>query len=201
MSDETAYQPTRYAMIAIETRVPVDLRHDERVAGEIALAAQEFANENYGRDYDGSEPEPASTPGDWPVISHDSADDPAYQAWRAAQMTPVHDQSAYPPGTPVHTNKYETYPTVVLWPPASVGGNRVLAWSEDRRRDGEYPGGVVLTVRDPEHGRGEYAVWGAYTKDAGRTWIVSDSGSYPVEYTDAWHEFTRRAQRRPATEF
>jgi hypothetical protein len=109
--------------------------------------------------------------------------------------------ATYPPGTPMITNKYETYPAVVLTPPSVVGGNRVLAWSEDRRRDGEYPGGVVLTVRDPEHGRGEYAIWGVCTKDAGRTWVIADSGSYPVEYTDAWHEFTRRAQLRPGTEF
>jgi hypothetical protein len=51
---ETTDQPTRYAMIPIEIRVPADLRHDQDVAGDIALAAQEYANENYGRDYDGS---------------------------------------------------------------------------------------------------------------------------------------------------
>jgi hypothetical protein len=51
---------TRYAMIPVEVRVPADLRHDQAVAGEIALAAQEYANETYGRDYDGSEPEPVT---------------------------------------------------------------------------------------------------------------------------------------------
>jgi hypothetical protein len=61
MTDATG-QPTRYAMIPIEVRVPVDLRHDQDVAAEIALAAQEFANEEYGRDYDGSEPEQARLP-------------------------------------------------------------------------------------------------------------------------------------------
>jgi hypothetical protein len=59
---DAANQRTRYALIAIEVRVPVDLRHDPHVASEIALAAQEYANETYGRDYDGSEPEPVSAP-------------------------------------------------------------------------------------------------------------------------------------------
>src|SRR5690348_13331886 len=61
MTNETG-QPTRYAMILIEVRVPVDLRHDQDVAADIAVAAQECANETYGRDYDGSEPEPVSGP-------------------------------------------------------------------------------------------------------------------------------------------
>jgi len=58
MTDITG-KPTRYAMIGIEVRVPVDLRHDRDVATDIEVAAQEYANETYGRDYDGAEPEPA----------------------------------------------------------------------------------------------------------------------------------------------
>lgn len=37
------------AYIPIEVRVPADLRHDPGVAADIALAAQEHANETYGR--------------------------------------------------------------------------------------------------------------------------------------------------------
>jgi hypothetical protein len=37
------------AYIPIEVRVPAGLRHDPGVAAEIALAAQEYANETYGR--------------------------------------------------------------------------------------------------------------------------------------------------------
>ena len=59
MTDTTG-QPTRYAMIPIEVRVPADLRHERDVATDIEVAAQEYANETYGRDYDGSDPAPAA---------------------------------------------------------------------------------------------------------------------------------------------
>ncbi len=106
----------------------------------------------------------------------------------------------YPPGTPMITNSRETYPAVVLTPPATVAWHRVLAWAEARRRDGEYPGGIVLTVSNPEYKRHEYITWCAYTKDGGQTWNA-DTGHYIAEYADAWADFATRAQARPATEF
>jgi hypothetical protein len=57
---DTPAQPTRYAMIRLEVRVPADLRHDRNVATDIEVAAQDYASETYGRDYDGSEPAPAT---------------------------------------------------------------------------------------------------------------------------------------------
>lgn len=59
MTDITG-PPTRYAMVPIEVRVPANLRHDRIIATDIEVAAQEYANETYGRDYDGSEPEPVT---------------------------------------------------------------------------------------------------------------------------------------------
>lgn len=108
--------------------------------------------------------------------------------------------TAYPPGTPVITNSRESYPAVVLQPPAAVAGHRVLAWAETRRRDGEYPGGVVLAVSNPEHERHEYATWYAYTKDGGQTW-GAESGHYWTDYGNAWDDFADRATHHPATEY
>lgn len=93
----------------------------------------------------------------------------------------------------------ETYPVTISQPPA-VAGHRVLAWAETRRRDGEYPGGAVLTVSSPEHERHEYVTWDAYTKDGGQTWHAN-AGTYREHWADAWASFTERATRRPATEF
>jgi hypothetical protein len=151
------------------------------------------------------DPYAEAAPDDWAVTPHDSAGDPMYQAWRAAQMTPVRPPAPeYPPGTPMVTNEYETYPAVVTAPPATVAGLRVLAWAEAVRRDGEYPGGVVLCVQP---GRPavfstewvpEYVTWTAYTKDGGRTW-AAELGHYTDDYATAWADFTERAQRCPAT--
>lgn len=70
MTDITG-PPTRYAMIPIEVRVPADLRHDRIVATDIEVAAQEYTNETYGRDYDGSKPEPVTQdPGTMPASVH-----------------------------------------------------------------------------------------------------------------------------------
>lgn len=109
---------------------------------------------------------------------------------------------AWPPGTPVITSSRETYPSVILTPPATVAGHRVLAWAETRRRDGEYPGGVVLAVSKPdEYGqRTEYVTWYAYTKDGGQTW-GADAGHYIADISNAWADFTERALARPATEY
>jgi hypothetical protein len=121
--------------------------------------------------------------------------------WHEVQLTPK-----YPPGTPMVTNNYETYPAVVLTSPAIVAGGRVLAWAEGTRRDGEYPGGIVLCVQP---GRPavlstewvpEYVVRGAYTSDGGRTWVAESNGHYTRDYAKAWNDFTRRAQQRPATD-
>jgi len=45
--EQPAWYPEAY--ITIQVRVPDDLRHDETVKADIALAAQEYANETYGR--------------------------------------------------------------------------------------------------------------------------------------------------------
>jgi hypothetical protein len=104
----------------------------------------------------------------------------------------------YPPGTPMVTNAYESYPAVVTTPPSVVAGHRVLAWAESTRRDGEYPGGIVLAVSAPDEYFREYVTWYAYTRDGGRTWTAT-AGHYKSDYTDAWASFTERAQTRPAT--
>jgi hypothetical protein len=104
----------------------------------------------------------------------------------------------YPPGTPMITNKYETYPAVVLAPPATVAGRRVLAWAESERGDGEYPGGVVLCAHSYAEPVREYVTCTAYTRDGGATW-AAEAGSYTGIYKRAWADFTERAQQRPAT--
>jgi hypothetical protein len=107
----------------------------------------------------------------------------------------------YPPGTPVIAGSRESYPAVILTPPAAIAGHRVLAWAESRRRDGEYPGGTVLCVSNPANrGRREYVTWNAYTKDGGETW-AAETGHYITDHEAAWADFTDRAQARPATEF
>jgi hypothetical protein len=94
--------------------------------------------------------------------------------------------------TEMITNEYESYPARITRPPARVSGHRVLAWAELARRDGEYPGGVVLTVRDDGT---EYVTWDAYTKDGGETWHASE-GDYAGDPAEGWQDFTRRAARR-----
>lgn len=86
------------------------------------------------------------------------------------------------------TSGSETYPARTARPPARVNGNRVLAWAELARTEGNYPGGIVLTVRDDG---GEYVIWTAYTKDGGETWAAS-SGDYITNYDMAWADFTGR---------
>ncbi len=89
------------------------------------------------------------------------------------------------------TCRRETYPHTISRPPARVCGNRVLAWAELTRRDGEYPGGIVLTVRDDG---AEYVTWTAYTKDGGETWAAFQ-GDYRNDHATAWADFTRRCTR------
>jgi len=48
-------ETVKAAYIEIAVRVPADLSHDENVAAHIALAAQEYANEMYGRADDDEE--------------------------------------------------------------------------------------------------------------------------------------------------
>jgi hypothetical protein len=112
----------------------------------------------------------------------------------------VREHVAYPPGTPIITNSRESYPAVVLTPPAIVAGFRVLAWAGYARRDGEYPGGIVLCVTGQERAGGpEYIIWDACTPDGGRTWSA-DAGQYTGSYKTAWGNFTKRAQQSPATD-
>jgi hypothetical protein len=149
------------------------------------LAAIRAANEGLG-DYTGSLDEPDAELAELDAL-HTLTD-------AARELT------ACPPGTPMITNRLESYPAVVLTPPSAVAGHRVLAWAEAARRDGEYPGGVVLCVSSPERaGRPEYVTWNAYTRDGGQTWHA-DAGVYTGKYVTAWDSFTKRAQRRPATE-
>ena len=109
-------------------------------------------------------------------------------------------EQEYPPGTPMIISSRESYPAVVLTPPATVAGYRVLAWAETRRGDGEYPGGVVLCVSSPGRAGGpEYATWNAHTRDGGRTWHA-DAGFYAGKYETARNSFTKRALRRPAAD-
>jgi len=48
--DGTPRLTARHAYITIAVRVPAGLRHDQGTARDIALAAQEYASETYGRD-------------------------------------------------------------------------------------------------------------------------------------------------------
>lgn len=94
--------------------------------------------------------------------------------------------------TEIITNRFESYPATISRPPARVEGNRVLAWAEITRRDGEYPGGIVLTVRERcQHSGPEYVTWTAYTKDGGETWHAH-RGDYAGDPAEAWANFTRR---------
>lgn len=99
--------------------------------------------------------------------------------------------------TEMITNAYEAYPAAVSRPPASVSSARVLAWAETARRNGEYPGGVVLCA-STHLDRTEYVTWLAYTRDGGETWHATD-GHYISDHAHAWDDFTRRAGRRLAT--
>ena len=94
-------------------------------------------------------------------------------------------------GTEMITNKFESYPATISRPPARVNGNRVLAWAELTRGDGNYPGGIVLTVRDDGS---EYVTWTAYTKDGGETWAAFQ-GDYAGDPAEGWGDFTRRCAR------
>lgn len=87
----------------------------------------------------------------------------------------------------------ETYPVTVSCPPARVNGYRVLAWAEQERLRGNYPGGIVLAVRE-DRGDGygpEYVTWVAYTKDGGQTWAAC-WGHYIRDHADAWADFISR---------
>lgn len=93
--------------------------------------------------------------------------------------------------TEMITNQYESYPAAISRPPGRVNGNRVLAWAELTRRDGEYPGGIVLTVREDSRWGDEYVTWTAYTKDGGDTW-AAHRGDYAGDPSEGWADFTRR---------
>lgn len=85
----------------------------------------------------------------------------------------------------------ETYPVIIARPPSAVENCRVLAWAEETRQEGCYPGGIVLCART----RGEYpayVIWRVATKDGGGTWFVVYSGLYENDHAEAWKAFTGR---------
>ncbi len=84
----------------------------------------------------------------------------------------------------------ETYPKTISTPPATVAGLRVLAWAEKTRREGNYPNGVVLAMREDDL---EYVVWNAYTKDGGVSWHA-DTGHYTRDHDEAWQVFLSRCR-------
>jgi len=93
----------------------------------------------------------------------------------------------------------ETYPLTISRPPTTVAGYRVLAWAELRHIRGNYPGGIVLAVSNPEHSMGTYATWLAYTRDGGETWHAS-GGDYIIDHDQAWASFISRCSNL-ATEY
>jgi len=91
------------------------------------------------------------------------------------------------------SGSWENYPITISAPPSHVNGFRVLAWAEKKRRDGEYPSGIVLVYR-PDHYPHPYVTWEAYTRDGGKTWLASDGG-YHGTPERGWARFTERATR------
>jgi hypothetical protein len=72
-------------------------------------------------------------------------------------------------GVAMSISEREVYPVEVVYPPRRIEGvGRVVAWAELARREGEYPGGLVLVDRECEHDR--YATMHAATRDGGITW-------------------------------
>ena len=85
----------------------------------------------------------------------------------------------------------EDYPVTISQPPAIIANHRVLAWAELRRTSGNYPGGIVLAVSNPEYERHEFVTWMAYTEDGGETWSAT-TGHYLTDHGAAWRDFLER---------
>lgn len=137
---------------------------------------RDYAEEAYNRELicdPDPEPDPKPTPGLLRDIRQGVITDEGRKALRDAGY---------------QVNEREAYPTYIIGPPAWISGLRVIGWAEVKRRENNYPGGIVLAVDGPA-GPDRYVIWNVYTTNGGASQWAAYGGQYVGGYDHAWELF------------